>query len=82
MTFLGFIVLFIVVSGIANLVENIPLYLGTYTPQVQDGLSTVTHLTSKLINTIFSPLWVLTALTLFLEFRREQVQDISSQREN
>jgi len=82
MTFLGFVVLFIVVSGIANLFENIPLYLGTYMPQAQGGLPTVTHLTSKLINTIFSPLWVLIALTLFLECRREQVQDISSQRVN
>jgi len=64
-TFLGFVALFIIVSGIANLVENIPLYLGTYTPQAQGGLPTVTHLTSQLMKAIFSPLWLLIALTLY-----------------
>ena len=64
-TFLGFVVLFIVVSGIANLVENIPLYLGIYTPQAQGGLPTVTHLTSQLMKAIFSPIWLLIALTLY-----------------
>jgi len=64
-TFLGFVALFIVVSGTANLVENIPLYLGIYTPQAQGGLPTVTHLTSQLMKAIFSPIWLLIALTLY-----------------
>jgi hypothetical protein len=79
-TFLGFVALFIVVSGIANLVENLPLYLGTYMQQVQGGYPTVTHLTSLLIKAIFSSLWFLVALTLYRECRHEHLHGIYSQR--
>jgi hypothetical protein len=79
-TFLGFVALFIVVSGIANLVENLPLYLGTYMQQVQGGYPTVTHLTSLLIKAIFSSLWFLVALTLYREYRHEHLHGIYSQR--
>jgi hypothetical protein len=64
-TFLGFTALFILASGIANLVENLPMYLGTYTQQPYGGYLTPTHVTSLLVNAIFSPLWFLIALTLY-----------------
>jgi hypothetical protein len=67
-TFLGFVALFITVSGAANLIENLPTYLGTSIQR--SGYLALTHVTSNVINTIFSPLWFLIALTIYRELPR------------
>lgn len=69
-TFLGFVALFIAVSGAANLIENLPTYLGTSIQQLYSGYLALTHVTSIFIKTIFSPLWFLIALTIYRELPR------------
>jgi len=65
-TFLGFIVLFIAVSGVANLIENLPVYLGATIQQTYgSGYLAPTHVASQVIKTMFSPLWLLVALTIY-----------------
>jgi len=64
--FLGFIVLFIAVSGVANLIENLPVYLGATIQQIySSGYLAPTHMASQVIETIFSPLWFLVTLTIY-----------------
>ena len=59
-TFLGFLALFIAVSGVANLIENLPVYLGASIQQIySSGYLAPTHLVSQVIETMFSPLWFL-----------------------
>ena len=67
-TFLGFVALFITVSGAANLIENLPTYLGTSIQR--SGYMVLTHVTSIVVKTIFSPLWFLIALTIYRELPR------------
>jgi len=67
-TFLGFVALFITVSGAANLIENLPIYLGTSIQR--SGYLALMHVTSNVIKTIFSPLWFLIALTIYRELPR------------
>lgn len=64
--FLGFIALFIAVSGVANLIENLPVYLGASIQQISgSGGLAPTHVASQVIKTMFSPLWFLVALTIY-----------------
>ena len=64
--FLGFVALFIAVSGVANLIENLPVYLGATIQQISGSGGLVpTHVASQVIETMFSPLWFLIALTIY-----------------
>jgi hypothetical protein len=64
--FLGFVALFIAVSGVANLIENLPVYLGSTIQQIYgSGYLAPTHVASQVIETMFSPLWFLVALTIY-----------------
>ena len=65
-TFLGFIALFIAASGVANLIENLPVYLGYTIQQTYgSGYLAPAHVASQVIKTMFSPLWFLVALTIY-----------------
>lgn len=67
--FLGFIVLFFVVSAGAQLINTLPIYLGIMVPSVCYGgfCVTPTQIVSQVITTLFSPLWFLIAFTIYSE---------------
>jgi hypothetical protein len=64
--FLGFVALFVAVSGVANLIDYLPLYIGATIQQISgSGYLAPTHVASQVIETMFSPFWLLVALTIY-----------------
>jgi len=64
--FLGFIILFFMVSAIATLIRDFPAMIGaTFQPLV--GSLTPTSIVSQIIERVFSPLWFLIAFTIHRE---------------
>ncbi len=65
-TFLGFIALIFVVSGVTALIENFPMYLGAPVQQLSSqGYLTPSNVASQAISTVISPLWFLMAFTIY-----------------
>jgi len=62
--FVGFIVLFLIVSAIATLVNSFPAIIGVTVPPLVGSL-TPTSIVSQIIEKIFSPLWFLIAFTIY-----------------
>jgi len=67
--FLSFIALFFAVSACAQSINMLPIYVGITVPSVcyAGFCVTPTHIVSQVITTLFSPLWFLTAFTIYSE---------------
>lgn len=70
-TFLGFIALIFVVLGITSSIANLNLYLGETIQQLlYKGYLTHLNIASQAISTVISPIWFLTAFTIYHELPR------------
>lgn len=64
--FVGFIILFFIVSAIATVIKDLPSMMGLDIQPIIGSL-TLTSILSQIIERIFSPLWFLMAFTIYRE---------------
>lgn len=65
-TFLGFIALMSVISGVTSMIENLPMYSATEVQRIlHQGYLKPLNIASQAINTVISPLWFLIAFTIY-----------------